>query len=169
MAIVQCKFENEAELEKWVFQNLTHFLGDCMPLEKFTLVTASGKGGVPDGFVFNFVEREWCLIECKLLKHGVWPHIAEQISRLVVAVQNPDTLRSIRDRLFEKILASGRAKDVAIKMETAAERLMQQLELFVEGVQPNIVIFIDETNQDLSDFAHALATPVQVYRVNKFW
>ena len=105
MAVQESKFDNEAELEQWVFANLQDFLGECVRVGKFQLVTSSGKGGIPDGFAFNFTTRDWCLIECELLKHGVWPHIAEQITRLVVAVQNPDTLRAIRDRLFEKILS----------------------------------------------------------------
>jgi hypothetical protein len=168
VAIIESNFENEAELETWVFNNLQTFLGDCIPLEKFLLATSSGKGGVPDGFAFNFAAGEWYIVECELLKHGVWTHIAEQISRLVVALQNPDTLRTIRDRLFEAILNAGKTQEVAKKMETSIERLLQEIELFVEGVQPSVVIFIDETNQDLIDFAHSLAIAVQVYRVKKF-
>lgn len=168
MAVVESKFDVEAELEQWVFANLHEFLGDCLYLPKFQIVTSSGKGGVPDGFAFNFASREWYLIECELLKHGVWPHIAEQITRLVVALQNPDTLRSIRDHLFERILDGGKAQHVAEKMDTTVERLLQHIELFIEGVQPNVVIFIDDTSQDLVDFAHGLATAVQIYRVRKF-
>jgi hypothetical protein len=56
---------------------------------------------------------------------------------------------------------------VAQRIETTPERLLQRIELFIEGVQPQIVIFMDDTNQDLTDFAHGLATSVRVYRVKK--
>jgi hypothetical protein len=102
-----------------------------------------------------------------LLKHGVWPHIAEQVSRFVVALQNGDTLRTIRDRLFEHVLATDVAAEVAQLFGVGVERLLQQIELFVESVQPNVAIFIDETNQDLNDFAHALDIPTKIFRIKK--
>jgi hypothetical protein len=168
MGVVESQFDGEAELENWAFANLQDFLGECLHLGKFQISTSSGKSGFPDGFAFNFAIREWYLLECELLKHGVWPHIAEQITRFVVALQNPDTLRTIRDRLFETVIDTGKTQQIAAHMDTTPERLLQQIELFIEGVQPQIVIFIDDTNQDLTDFAHGLATPIRIYRVKKF-
>jgi hypothetical protein len=130
--------------------------------------TSAGKGAVPDGIAFSFASRQWFIVECELLRHGVWPHIAEQISRFVVALQNPDTLRQIRDELFEHLLSNRLASSVISTLSTTGERLLQQLELFVEGVQPSVSIFIDDANQDLEDFARALATSTSVYRVKKF-
>jgi hypothetical protein len=167
MPVVESQFENEAELETWAFLNLQQFLGPCIRLGKFQVATSSGKTGFPDGFAFNLDTQEWYLLECELLKHGVWPHIAEQITRFVVALQNPDTSRTIRDHLFEKVIETGNAQQIAHQIGTTPERLLQQIELFIEGVQPQIVIFIDDTNQDLIDFAHGLATSVRVYRVKK--
>lgn len=40
--------------------------------------------------------------------------------------------------------------------------------MFIEGIQPSIVVFIDKANQDLNDFAHALDVPTSIYRVKKF-
>lgn len=105
MAIIEATFDDERELETWVFANLNQFLGDCIRLSKFQVSTASGKKCVPDAFAFNFAEQEWYVVECELLKHGVWPHIAEQVSRFVVALQNRETLRLVRDRLFDELLA----------------------------------------------------------------
>jgi hypothetical protein len=168
VAINECRFEDEAELEAWAFRNLPVFLGECITLGKIQIKTPAGKTGIPDGFAFNFAAREWYLIEAELLSHGVWPHIAEQITRFVVALQSQVTLRKIRDFLFEEILSNGQAAAVAKTLGVDVDRLHQQIELFVEGIQPNVVIFIDEANQDLSDFAHALDMPTRIYRVKKF-
>jgi hypothetical protein len=151
MPIAEATFDNEEELETWVTANVSIFLGDCVYLSKFQITTSSGKNAIPDGFAFNFATREWYLVECELLRHGVWPHIAEQITRFVVALQNPQTLRKVRDRLFEFLLTRGLAESVAARLETSAERLLQHLELFIEGIQPSIAIFIDDADQDLAD------------------
>lgn len=168
MAINEESFDNEAELESWVFANLESFLGPCVLLRKFLISTTAGKGGIPDGIVFSLASKQWYVVECELLAHGVWPHIAEQVSRFVVALQNSETRRRIRNELFEHLLKSGLSSSAAASLSTTSERLLQQLELFVDGVQPSVVIFIDEASQDLEDFARALAISTSVYRVKKF-
>jgi len=167
MPINEAEFDNEAELDTWVQANHTLFLPDSIFVSPFKITTPSGKGGVPDGFVFNLNVREWFTVECELLRHGVWPHIAEQITRFVVALQNASTLRLIRDKLFEQILATDSLDECAQKLGTTRERFLQELELFIEAVRPGIVIFIDDTNQDLTDFAHAIDLPTRIYRVKK--
>ena len=49
MAIIVLPFDSEAELETWTFGNLKRFLGDCLLLKKFQIVTPAGKGAVPEG------------------------------------------------------------------------------------------------------------------------
>lgn len=157
MAIEESQFEDEKELQNWVQDNLNDFLPASYFLPGFQITTVSGKHGVPDGFAFNFDEREWFVIENELLIHGVWPHIAEQIVRFVVSLQNPASRKKIRNRLFEFLLEQNLHQKVAEILNTPIERLLQQIELFVEGVNPQFVIFIDDTNQDLHDMAQALA------------
>lgn len=168
MAILELAFDKEEDLERWVFSNLDEFLGKSILLKKFFIETPAGKGAVPDGIAFNFTDGEWYVLECELIKHGVWPHIAEQITRFVVALQNPDTLRKIRDRVFEYIMAENLASEIAGQLETSRDRLLQHIELFIEGVKPQVVIFVDDTTQDLEDFARALEIPTAIYRVKKF-
>ncbi|MFH1300940.1 MAG: hypothetical protein ABIK07_07735 [Planctomycetota bacterium] len=169
MGISDASFDNEKELEGWTFSNCNTFFGDCIFLSGFRITTPAGKHGIPDGFAFNFSQRAWWFIECELLSHGVWPHIAEQVTRFVVAVNNPITLRIIRDKLFEKILEDNMQLTVAKALNTTTDRLLQQLELFLEGVDPSLAIFIDDTNQDLTDFCNALDTPTEVYRIRKLF
>ena len=168
MPILEANFDNEKELENWVQANINDFFPGSLYIPGCLITTTSGKGGVPDGFVFNFQEYEWYVIEAELLAHGVWNHIAEQIIRFVVATQNPHVRRIVRDRLFEHILSTNKINETAEIFETTPERLLQQLELYVEGVQPKFAIFIDDTNQDLLDMVRALSAPTNVYQVRKF-
>jgi hypothetical protein len=168
MPIIDAPFDREQELEEWVFNNAVTFFGEAVLLRGFRIATPSGKHGVPDAFAFNFVSRSWWVVECELLAHGVWPHIAEQVTRFVVASRNSSTLREIRDRLFDAILSAGTEQAIAACLNADATRLLQQLEVFLETVAPAIVVFIDDTNQDLKDFCDALDVPTEIYRVNKF-
>jgi hypothetical protein len=76
--------------------------------------------------------------------------------------------RRIRDRLFDALEAEQHLDGVATQLGTSRDRLLQQLELFIEGVEPQVLIFIDDTNQDLRDLAHALAVPTRIFRIQKF-
>ena len=168
MAIIDAEFNNEMELQNWAFANSRTFFGNSILLPGFRITTLAGKHGFPDGFAFNFQERAWWLIECELLKHGVWAHIAEQITRFVVAARNPSTLRQIRDTLFERILAENEQESIAAVLGTNPTRLLQQLELFLESVPPSLAVLIDETDQDLIDFCDALDVSTAIYRIKKF-
>jgi hypothetical protein len=168
VSISDAQFDKEQELQDWAFANTHTFFGDALLLAGFKIATPSGKGGVPDGFVFNFGKRAWWVVECELLGHGVWPHIAEQVTRFVVAARNPTTLRQVRDKLFEKILETGTQATVMAALGCDPPRLLQHLELFVEGVAPALTIFIDDTNQDLLDCCNALDISSEIYRVKKF-
>jgi hypothetical protein len=168
MAINDARFDSEDELERWVFTNWTTFFGTSLLLPKVRIATSIGKQGTPDGIVFNFQRRAWWIVECELLAHGVWQHIAEQVARYVVAVRSPSTLRAVRDKLFEKIIADKMQDSIAQALGTNSLLLLQQLELFIEGVAPSLAILIDDHNQDLLDLCDSLDIATEIYRVKKF-
>jgi hypothetical protein len=123
MPIADAAFNREQELQNWVYDNINSFFGDCILLPGFRITTPSGKHGIPDGFVFNFIQRSWWIIECELLSHGVWPHIAEQLTRFVVAGRNNHTLRQVRDKVFEAVMNQGIERQVSANLSTDATRL----------------------------------------------
>ncbi|MBN8626818.1 MAG: hypothetical protein J0M17_15155 [Planctomycetes bacterium] len=168
MTITDHQFDSEMELQTWAFANADTFFGNVTLLPGFRITTPAGKHGIPDGLAFNFDQRRWWLVECELLSHGVWPHIAEQITRFVVAGRNPATFRQVRDKLFESVLSRKIDDEVCRSLGTVPTRLLQQIELFIEGVTPSLAVFIDETNQDLLDCCDALDIPTEIYRVKKF-
>ena len=89
MPLSEANFDNEMELQTWMKANITHFFPGSFWINGFHISTISGKQGIPDGFAFNLEDRSWSVVECELLAHGVWPHIAEQLTRFVVAIRNP--------------------------------------------------------------------------------
>lgn len=110
MSIEETSFNNDQDLADWVSKNFTEFVPGALYLPGFIIATASGKKGVPDGFAFDLPQGKWFVVEDELLRHGVWPHIAEQIVRFVVALQNQETRRLIRDNLFESLIQMKRSR-----------------------------------------------------------
>lgn len=168
MSIQEVTYENEKELDKWVAENIEAFIPDAVYLPGIRVSTVSGKGGIPDGFAFDLENNQWYVIESELLQHGVWPHIAEQIVRFVVAMQNQEARRAVRDHLFEAIVKSDSTEQACEALRTSPERLLQQIELFIESIDPQVLIFIDETNEDLHEMAQAMSSSVKIFRVKKF-
>jgi hypothetical protein len=125
MAIIESPFDNEGELHNWIVNNFEDFFQGTIYLDGIYITTISGKRGLPDGFAFNLNENEWYMIESELLSHGVWPHIAEQITRFIVAIQNPSTRRTIRDHFFEKIVSDNKIEEACGALNTTPERLLQ--------------------------------------------
>jgi hypothetical protein len=145
MTIAEAAYDNEQELHDWVSENIHVFLPNSVCIPGCKVTTLTGKGGVPDGFAFNFQDREWFVIESELIKHGVWTHIAEQIMRFVVAMQNPLSRRKVLDRLFDHLLETSAIVSTADTLGTTTERLLQQIELFIEGVAELLSNPVDES------------------------
>ena len=130
MSIIEADFENEKELDQWVSENLELFLPGAVYLPGIYVATTSGKRGLPDGFAYDLDAQEWYLLEAELLSHRVWPHIAEQLTRFVVAIQNPETRRIIRDHVYDSIIDRDEVELACEMLETTRERLFQKPFLF---------------------------------------
>lgn len=163
MAIKESVFENEQELHDWVVENLSVFLPEAYYLSPKRIATVAGKRGLSYGFAVNFDIGKRYILDSELLVHEVWPHIAEQLTSYVVAVQNPDSRRIVRDYILKWILESGLEDEVCAALDISPKRLLQKLEVFVEGIDPEVVVFIDETNEDLHEMAMALSAQVKIY------
>jgi hypothetical protein len=55
MPITDAVFDLEQELQKWVYDNISSFFGDCILLPGFRITTPSGKHGIPDGFAMKLL------------------------------------------------------------------------------------------------------------------
>ena len=169
MAIKRIPFDNEMELDLWVQSNHKRFFGDVLFFKgNFLINTKRKKGSKPDGFILDLNNSSWTIIEAELLKHGVWDHIAEQIIRFIVAANNNDSQRKIRDLFFNEIEKNGLIQSLCKKLNLSESRLIQKIENILESQTPEIAIFIDDINEDLEDMVEALNTNVKIYKIEKF-
>ena len=163
MAIKRIPFDNEMELDLWVQSNHKRFFGDVLFFKgNFLINTKRKKGSKPDGFILDLNNSSWTIIEAELLKHGVWDHIAEQIIRFIVAANNNDSQRKIRDLFFNEIEKNGLIQSLCKKLNLSESRLIQKIENILESQTPEIAIFIDDINEDLEDMVEAVRRQTKV-------
>jgi len=88
----KAEFDEESELEKAVSSNPSVVFGEeVIYIPQKAIETVGGAGTVPDGIVINPPAERWYIVEVELARHGTWGHIAQQVSRQIVAADNPRT------------------------------------------------------------------------------
>ena len=165
-------FNNEAELEEFVFKNLDKyfskdriFIGD-----KKRIKTKMGKGTIPDAILLDIENSKVCLIENELIQHGVFEHIVKQIIRFVVAYQNEESKRKLINLFFD-IIKTNKEHYIEIfkKYYSDIEELEihEQLEKIFDD-NPELYIFIDKIDTDLEDFCLILKNSIEIKAVEVF-
>ena len=87
---IQWQFDSEAEPESVVVANAEYIFGpSSIYFPRKLIKTGDGVGTVPDGFAIDPSTRQWFVVEAELLRHGVWAHIAPQVTKQVIAASQP--------------------------------------------------------------------------------
>lgn len=161
-------FASESELESVVWEHANWFFGaDSLVLPKMKIQTGSGAGTIPDGFAIDFQTQTWYIVEAEIASHGVWAHIAPQISKQLTAIDQ----ESSREKLLELAIKE-------IKTMATGETFLDDLNLTpidVPGVirsilkkPPVVAIPIDEIPPDLSAWVNTIRYSVKIWLVEKF-
>jgi len=162
---IQAPFENEEELEGIVAENYEYIFGpNSVYLPKKLIKTPDGSGTVPDGFAVDLAGRKWFIVEAELLKHNVLSHIAPQVSKQIIASQQPES------RKLLALLAIDAIKDQPEKfdeLDIDKYKLGIILNEILEK-PPLIGLPIDNISDDLADWAKTLKNPVNIWLIKKF-
>lgn len=166
------EFNNEQELEIFVFKNLDKyfskdriFIGD-----KRKIKTKTGITTIPDGFLIDLENKKLCFIENELIKHGVFKHIVEQIIKFIIAFQNESSKKKLKQIIFDEI-KKDKEKYIIIFKKCYPD--IQEIEIFekiddIINSQPELYIFIDEINRDLEDFCLILKNSVEIKAIEVY-
>ena len=166
-------FKSEDELEQFVFANLNQYFSEnrIMIQSRKKIKTKNEQGTIPDGLLIDFDDQCLIFIENELLGHGVFPHIAPQLIRFIVAFQNPETKDKLRDWFISEIQQNPENLDL-LNLEKTALVGIDVVHLFEKIINssPKFYVFIDSINDDLKDLCLALAKTVkiQIVEVMKF-
>lgn len=165
---IKSPFDNEAELEQVVVDNYEHLFGpSSFYLPKAKIKTADGIGTIPDGFAIDIGQRRWYLVEAELIHHSVWNHIAPQVTKQILASQQPNTKRTIVDLAVEQYQADSYTREKFEELSIAAINVRQVVGDILE-TDPIIGVPIDGVSNDLRDWARTLKYKVKLWVLNKF-
>ena len=163
------EFSNERELEKVVMDYYKLLFGEYsiyIPQEMIT--TSSGYGTVPDAIVLNFEKNgAWYIVEVELANHGVWRHIVPQITKQIVAMENPETRKRLIEVFFGKIKKSDELKEKFKEQGINEVDIRKVLEEII-AKPPILVIPIDKVSADLKYWAQVIKNEVTVLEIEKY-
>ncbi len=162
---IQAPFENEEELEGVVTENYEYIFGpNSFFLPKKLIKTADGSGTIPDGFAIDLADQKWFIVEAELLKHSVWSHIAPQVSKQIIASQQPESRKLLTLLAIDAIKKQPEKFD---DLDIDKYKLGIILNEILEK-PPLIGLPIDNISDDLTDWAKTLKNPVNIWLIKKY-
>ena len=161
-------FDSEEEIEKVVRDYYKLLFGEhSIYLPQQYIKTVGGIGSVPDAFALNFKEEVWYIVEVELAKHGVWQHIAQQVTKQIVATKNIETKLKLIDIFTKEVEKSDELKrkfdEIGIS-EIGIRKKIQ--EIIME--EPTVAIPIDYISDDLKDWIDVLRNKAIILEIEKF-
>jgi hypothetical protein len=165
---IKSPFDNEAELENVVITNYENLFGpNSFYLPKAKIKTADGVGTIPDGFAIDIAQKKWYMVEAELIHHNVWNHIAPQITKQLLASQQPLTRRALTDISVELYRNDSYTKEKFDEYNIAEINVRQVIGDILE-TEPIIGVPIDGVTNDLKEWARTLKFKVKLWIINKF-
>jgi len=164
---IAASFENEEEIERVAFENAEYIFGpDSILLPKSLIKSADGSGTIPDGFAIDFASRRWFIVEAELSSHSVWSHIAPQVSKQIVASQQPASRKLLIEIVINRFREDGELKEKIEDLGIAEIDIRRVLTEIFES-PPIVGIPIDHVTTDLREWAQTLRNEVKLWVVRK--
>lgn len=168
-------FENEADFEeviatssKTLFGSDTIYIGAKKKLDSKTL-----GGTIPDGFFFDFSDREdpqFYLVEVELAKHSFFSHVFPQITKFFALFNNPLLQQDLAQKLFS-IVSTDDQLQTEFKKNLGAREIYKFLTDIIDSSQ-NILLVSDDEIVELPEikdtYADTWGKMVLDIRINKY-
>jgi hypothetical protein len=161
-------FKTESELEEVVVKNYEYLFGpSSIYLPKAKIKTADGGGTIPDGFVIDIATRKWYLVEAELIHHSVWNHIAPQVTKQILASQQPQTKRILIDITVDQYQTDLSVREKFDELNIPEINVRQVVGDILDK-DPIIGVPIDGITNDLKDWARTLKYNVKLWLITKY-
>lgn len=165
---IKSPFDSEAELEQVIVDNYEYLFGpDSFYLPKTMIKTADGAGTIPDGFAIDLGAKQWYIVEAELGHHDVWRHIAQQVSKQIVASLQPSTKQKLEDISAQMYLDDEYTREKFSSLGIESVDVRKVIREILKG-DPIIGIPIDNIPNDLKDWARQQRLKVKLWIVSKF-
>lgn len=145
---------NEDEFEDEILQNSKLFFGkDTVLIEsKKKIETKSFGGSIPDGFLFDFSDKEnpeFYLIELELVKHDFFRHIFPQITKFFAFYRNSKNQAEFIEKIFT-IINSDPELRKEFKKYLGEKEIYKSIKDTIENSQ-KILLILDGDKQELPE------------------
>lgn len=142
-------YKREEELEKLAVENTYKLFGKNTHLfnVKRKIVSKSGIGSTPDGYLVDLANDKFFIIEVELSSHDIVNHVMNQLSRFKLAMDNSETRYALARFLASTVNSGEKAGKVSDVNYLA--RIIEQ------GV--GIFIVIDSISEQLTEVVEHLA------------
>jgi len=165
---IEAHFSNEQEIEDLVINNSEYFFGpSSIFIPKKLIKTKDGFGTIPDGFAIDITSRIWYIVEAELNHHSLWDHIAPQVTRQILAVNQPVTRQLLTEILIQMITEDDSIKE-KFDDEDIEEIDIRRVINEIFQTPPIIGMPIDEVSNDLKEWAETLRNDVRLWIVKKY-
>lgn len=165
----KAEFDKEEELENFVFENIDKiFTEDRIFIKaKKKIITKTGKGTIPDGYLLDIENGVFYFIENELIGHDIFKHISNQIIRFIIAYNNKEAKEKLENTFIEKIKKNrDRFRKIFAKYyEIEGEIDIVEKLREILNKTPEIYIFIDEVDQDLEDLCLVLDSITTIHAI----
>lgn len=165
---IESVFTDETEIEKVVFDNFEYLFGpSSFVLPKKLIQTPDGAGTIPDGFAIDLENKTWYIVEAELICHPVWTHIAQQITKQLIAAQHEKTRNLIIELVVKLYKESDEIKE-KFNEEGIEEINIRKILGEILSKKPIIGIPIDRISEDLKQWANNLNSIVKLWSIKKY-
>jgi hypothetical protein len=149
----ETSFKDEAELERLIASHYEVVFGyHSLYLPQKSIATPGRFESIADALVIDLQGNRWYIVEAELAKHGTWNHIVPQVSKEIVAAENPKTKRALISTVINEVEKSGELRKKFTELGHPEIKIQGILEEIMEK-SPIIAIPIDEIPADLKEWA----------------
>lgn len=160
-------YMEESELEYFVIKHSGKIFGkNNFYLPKSKLKSKGGLVSIPDGFVIDFNNRKWYVVEIELAEHDVYNHIVPQMSKFINGIKNPDNRKELIGKFYEWFCSEPIEK-------AKSEILLGGMELYktindIIEKPPQFLVIIDKRTDQVAEAVSSIAGDTRIIEFKTF-
>jgi hypothetical protein len=160
-------YSTESELENSIKYHAKDIFGeDSIFFDKKQLTSLAGIGSVPDGFIVDFKNKIFRIVEVEMSSHDVYGHIVSQLTKFINGMRNPSTHKKIVGSIDDEIKKQPELRKKV--KETISGEIYRFLDDLIPEQNPSVVVVIDRKTDELDEARGVLPADVKVVEFRTF-
>ena len=159
--------EDEKQLEEMVKEHAKEIFGqDTVYFDlKQKIISKSGIGSIPDGYVIDLSRSAWYIVEVELSSHPLHEHVTGQLNRFWVGIKNLNAQRELIDALHKEIV-NDKILRAYVESKIGAEIKGFLLDLISRT--PKIVVIVEEMGKKVEEACDGLKAEPTIVEFKTF-